>query len=187
MPANLRAAHDHNDEVLERIYIGRRFRNDTERLEKTVRDVHENDDEGERMKLQRVSYADLNSAAEKRITTSRRSLGGWLIYGFNCLRLTDDWQGADFIACHIDGETFLKVQLKGRFVLDRKYLRKDIHIAFLHRDDLFLYPHDTIYDSFQSKGIIGARGKDDLWQTEGVRTWASLPKWAVEMLAEYRL
>jgi hypothetical protein len=34
MPANLRAAHEHNDEVLERIYIGRRFRNDTERLEK---------------------------------------------------------------------------------------------------------------------------------------------------------
>ncbi|MFD1796891.1 class I SAM-dependent DNA methyltransferase [Paracoccus aurantiacus] len=34
MPDNLRAAHDHNDEVLERIYIGRRFKNDTERLEK---------------------------------------------------------------------------------------------------------------------------------------------------------
>ncbi|GAN95592.1 DNA methylase [Komagataeibacter europaeus NBRC 3261] len=34
MPDNLRAAHDRNDEVLERIYIGRRFRNDTERLEK---------------------------------------------------------------------------------------------------------------------------------------------------------
>ena len=27
-------AHERNDEVLERIYIGRRFRNDTERLEK---------------------------------------------------------------------------------------------------------------------------------------------------------
>lgn len=34
MPANLREAHDRNDEVLERIYIGRRFKNDTERLEK---------------------------------------------------------------------------------------------------------------------------------------------------------
>jgi hypothetical protein len=34
MPADLRAAHQRNDEVLERIYIGRRFRNDTERLEK---------------------------------------------------------------------------------------------------------------------------------------------------------
>ena len=34
MPANLRAAHEHNDETLERIYIGRRFKHDTERLEK---------------------------------------------------------------------------------------------------------------------------------------------------------
>ena len=34
MPDNLGAAHERNDEVLERIYIGRRFRNDTERLEK---------------------------------------------------------------------------------------------------------------------------------------------------------
>jgi hypothetical protein len=34
MPSALREAHERNDEVLERIYIGRRFRNDTERLEK---------------------------------------------------------------------------------------------------------------------------------------------------------
>ena len=34
MPEDLRAAHQRNDETLERIYIGRRFRNDTERLEK---------------------------------------------------------------------------------------------------------------------------------------------------------
>lgn len=34
MPADLQEAHERNDEVLERIYIGRRFRNDTERLEK---------------------------------------------------------------------------------------------------------------------------------------------------------
>lgn len=34
MPDDLRAAHERNDETLERIYIGRRFRNDTERLEK---------------------------------------------------------------------------------------------------------------------------------------------------------
>ncbi len=36
MPDDLRAAHERNDEVLERIYIGRRFRNDTERLEKLL-------------------------------------------------------------------------------------------------------------------------------------------------------
>ena len=34
IPEDLKRAHDRNDEVLERIYIGRRFKNDTERLEK---------------------------------------------------------------------------------------------------------------------------------------------------------
>jgi hypothetical protein len=34
MPDDLRRAHERNDETLERIYIGRRFKNDTERLEK---------------------------------------------------------------------------------------------------------------------------------------------------------
>ena len=34
MPDDLRRAHEKNDEVLERIYIGRKFKNDTERLEK---------------------------------------------------------------------------------------------------------------------------------------------------------
>jgi hypothetical protein len=49
MPEDLRHAHERNDEVLERIYIGRRFKNDTERLEKlfdlytkmTARDAEE--------------------------------------------------------------------------------------------------------------------------------------------------
>jgi hypothetical protein len=34
MPQDLRRAHERNDEVLERIYIGRRFKNDSERLER---------------------------------------------------------------------------------------------------------------------------------------------------------
>jgi hypothetical protein len=34
MPDDLRAAHERNDETLERIFIGRRFKNDTERLER---------------------------------------------------------------------------------------------------------------------------------------------------------
>ncbi len=36
MPSDLRVAHDRNDEALERVYIGRRFRNDTERLSKLL-------------------------------------------------------------------------------------------------------------------------------------------------------
>lgn len=36
LPGNLRAGHGRNDELLERVYIGRGFRNDTERLEKVL-------------------------------------------------------------------------------------------------------------------------------------------------------
>lgn len=45
MPDNLRAAHDRNDENLERIYIGRRFKNDTERLETLFRMYTEMDNQ----------------------------------------------------------------------------------------------------------------------------------------------
>ena len=41
-------------------------------------------------------------------------------YGFNCIRLTDDWKGADFLAVHIDGKTLLKVQQKGSAVIVKK-------------------------------------------------------------------
>ena len=40
----VREAHDRNDEILERIYIGRRFKNDTERLEKLF-ELYTKDDE----------------------------------------------------------------------------------------------------------------------------------------------
>lgn len=35
-------------------------------------------------------------------------------YGYMTMRVSADWQGADFIAQHIDGTTSLKVQLKSR-------------------------------------------------------------------------
>lgn len=109
-------------------------------------------------------------------------------YGFNCLRLTDDWQGADFIACHLDGETFLKVQLKGRLTVDRKYCGKKIYIAFLDRIDrtnvCFIYPHDKFLDSWMEKrGRPGGKG----WEETGRRSWSKTPDWARELLAEYRI
>ena len=34
-------------------------------------------------------------------------------YGYTCMWLSNDWNGADFIAVHIDGVSDIKVQLKG--------------------------------------------------------------------------
>ena len=43
MPADLREAHERNDEVLERIYIGRRFRERHRAAGKAVRALHQDD------------------------------------------------------------------------------------------------------------------------------------------------
>ena len=55
--------------------------------------------------FQPVAYGDLNSR-QKENYNFQKVAARMADFGFNCLRLTDDWQGADFIACHIDGETF---------------------------------------------------------------------------------
>lgn len=56
-------------------------------------------------------------------------------YGFMSLRVNDDWQGADFIAIHIHGASILRVQLKGRLTVEKKYKGKDIWIAFPDKGD----------------------------------------------------
>ena len=69
-----------------------------------------------------VPYADLNSR-QKENHNFQKVAARLADYGYNCLRLTDDWQGADFMACHVDGETILKVQLKGRLTIDKTVAR----------------------------------------------------------------
>jgi len=106
-------------------------------------------------------------------------------YGFNSMRVTDDWQGADFIACHVDGETFLKVQLKGRLVIDRKYRGKSIYIAFLLGEDAFLYDHDCLVEYMEINDLIGASSVT--WHEQGFRTWPKPPVWALDFLNDYRI
>ncbi|WP_139167037.1 hypothetical protein [Chromobacterium sphagni] len=104
---------------------------------------------------QRVEYRQLNARQQENYNFQK--LAAVLAdYGFNCLRLTDDWQGADFIACHVDGRTVLKVQLKGRMAFDRKYCGKSIHIAFRDQERFYLYPHDQLSVELQDAGILQA-------------------------------
>ena len=96
--------------------------------------------------MEKISYNKLNSRQKENYNFLKVS-SILAEYGFYTLRLSDDWQGADFIANHIDGQTFLKVQLKGRFTLEKKYIGKDIWICFPYKDDWYLYSHDKIVDS----------------------------------------
>lgn len=132
----------------------------------------------------RVAYRDLNSR-QKENYNFHKVAGRLADYGFNCIRLTDDWQGADFIAVHIDGDTFLKVQLKARLIIDRRYEGKEIHIAFLHGDDLYLYDHDAFLKYLIDNKRIGDGSTS--WHDQGFRTWPSPPSWALSFLMAYRI
>lgn len=65
------------------------------------------------LKLTLVDYRMLNARQQENYSYYKVS-AVLAECGFSTMRVSDDWQGADFIAQHIDGETFLKVQLKGR-------------------------------------------------------------------------
>lgn len=81
------------------------------------------------MKLSKVKYSDLNNK-QKEIYNYRKISAILADYGFDCVRLPDDWNKADFLAHHIDGKTMYRIQLKGRFTIGQKYQGSDIMMAF---------------------------------------------------------
>ena len=95
------------------------------------------------MKVKRIKYSCLN-ARQKENYNFQKAAAILADYGFNCMRLSDDWKGADFLAVHIDGETTLRVQLKSRVSINEKYLGKDLWMMFPAGDNWFLIPHDKL-------------------------------------------
>src|SRR6266481_1180700 len=93
--------------------------------------------------FQRIRYADLNGRQQESYNYQKVS-AALADFGFVTMRLSDDWRGADFIAQHVDGTTFLRVQLKGRLTFDKKYRDRDIHICFPCDGHWFIYPHDEL-------------------------------------------
>ena len=133
--------------------------------------------------FERVQYNDLNSRQKENYNFQKLAVE-LADYGFTCLRLNDDWQGADFLACHINGVLFLKVQLKGRMTIDKKYLGKDIHIAFFDGDCCYVYPHDEMLERILNLEKIGASKS---WLENGAYSWPRPPVWAVNILDDYKV
>jgi hypothetical protein len=121
--------------------------------------------------LQRVKYEDLNSR-QKENYNFQKVASKLADYGYNCMWLNDDWQGADFIACHIDGVSFLKIQLKGRLTIDKKYNGKEIHIAFNQDDQWYVYPHDQLQEDLLAIGLMSGSSS---WSKGGSYSWPKLP------------
>jgi hypothetical protein len=135
------------------------------------------------LNLTKVSYADLNPKQQEAHNFQKVS-AVLADYGYSTIRLQDDWQGADFIAQHHGGKDFLKMQLKGRLTLDKRYVGKDVYVAFPSAGGWYIYEHDALLEYFSSAGKI-VRGKD--WAKHGSYSWSSLPKKYKEIGLIHRL
>jgi hypothetical protein len=95
------------------------------------------------MKLQPIKFATL-TAKQKEIYNFQKISGLLADYGFNCIKLADDWRGADFLAYHKDGNKTLKVQLKSRLTIEGKYEGKGLYMTFPIKGTWYLAPHDEL-------------------------------------------
>ena len=136
----------------------------------------------------KITFSNLN-IRQKRDYNFHKIAARLADYGYNCRRLTDDQQGADFIACHIDGKTSLKVKIRTCLTINRKYCGKGIHVAFVQRKKsfhhkVFLYDHDGFICHIEND-TSGATLKTQSWLDNGLFHWPNPPKWTLAFLSEY--
>jgi hypothetical protein len=134
-------------------------------------------------KLTKINYTNLNSKQKENYNFQKVS-SILADYGFATLRLSDDWQGADFIASHINGEDFIKVQLKSRFSIYKKYLNKDIWICFPYKGDWYMYPHDQILGEIES---VTNYQNTISWLEKGGYSSDNIPKSMMGLMEKYKL
>ncbi len=133
--------------------------------------------------MNKIQYPSLNSKQKENYNFHKVS-AVLADYGFNSLRLNDDWNGADFIAVHIDGSITLKVQLKSRLWINRKYEGKNLYIAFPNKGNWYLYSHDVLMKELLDAG--NATGSKS-WDTHGAYSWGHIAKNKSGILEKYKL
>ncbi len=135
------------------------------------------------MQLSKIEYKSLNSR-QKEIYNFQKISGILADYGFNCIKLADDWQGADFLAYHKDGLDTLKVQLKSRLTIDIKYKGKDLVVAFPIKGFWYLVEHDTLIKRVNQHTPWL---KTDSWVQKGCYHSATPSNNLLQSLSEYKL
>ena len=132
------------------------------------------------MKLEPIKYQDLNAKAKE--TYNFHKIAAILAdYGYNSIWLSNDWNGADFIAVHIDGVSDIKIQLKGGISFAQKYRGKNLYIGFIDQGDLYLYPHDDVLE--QVEPVIS----DKKWIEKGTYFQTKITSRFIDVLAPYKI
>lgn len=132
--------------------------------------------------LRRISYGELN-AKQKESYNFQKVSALLADFGFKTILLSDDWNGADFLAVHLGGDT-LKVQLKPRLSFFEKYRNKELWVTFPDGADWFLYPHDDLLARVLAETNVANTAS---WKDEGGYTFPTLSAQMREMLEPFRL
>ena len=127
-----------------------------------------------KMFQKKIQYSDLN-AKQKENYNFHKVTSALADYGYNSMRLSDDWQGADFIA--ISGDDMIKVQLKGRITIDKKYIGKNIYVAFIENETIKIYKHDDALKAIPENVKISKS-----WSEIGNYSWGKTPAYFDEII-----
>ncbi len=103
--------------------------------------------------FQYIAYSKLN-ARQKENYNFHHLAAALASVGFNSIRLSDDYEGADLIAIPNNQGEILKIQLKGRMEFHKKYLGKNLYIAFpcdRGKNTWYLYPHDELVSIYLTR------------------------------------
>ena len=130
----------------------------------------------------KISYEQLN-ARQKESYNFQKVSAILADYGYSTMRLHDDWQGADFIAQHVSGN-FLKVQLKGRLLIDKKYIGKEIWMCFPVQDGCYLFAHDDVMDWILTNTKVRETSS---WLEQGIHHWGKPSALIMDYMERHKL
>jgi len=132
------------------------------------------------IEFKRIEYKDL-SAKLKETYNFQKLAGALADYGLTCLRVTEDWNGADVLLhCPRTLETSA-VQLKGRFDVNKKYFNLGLLVAFREGNRWILFDHDRAADLLEKNDPTFANTSS--WKDKGHYSIKSI---GVERLAIIR-
>lgn len=135
------------------------------------------------MAYKRIRYDQLNAKQKERYNYQKVS-AVLADYGFITIPLSDDWNGADFLAVPLEGAV-LKIQLKGRLTFMKKYLGKELHVCFREGDTWFLYPHDELLERISSD--IPIQTTESWTGVDGAYSFPRLSARIQEILLEFKI
>ena len=131
----------------------------------------------------KVDYSKLN--AKQQESYNFQKISSLLAeYGYLVIKLSDDWNGADFIALEFGKDNYLKVQLKGRFGFFKKYFGQNLCICFCDHasNSWYLYPHDELCELIMKK-----RENTVSWKEKGEYHFPTIPEEERAILEKYKL